>query len=465
LKEASPHRDSSRVLAFGIVLWLAALAVYWPSTLSFGDEVGYIGQARLVLDGHLRPTAESQGHWVTTSRGLVGKYPYLGPLLMAPLFAVTPRLVFILGPLAAIASVYVAGRALREWGRSPAWALVLLAHPTIALLARTAMTDVILAASTLGAWWALRRGRPALAPLLFGVAVGIKAVGALLVGALLVGEGLRAWREAGTWRAAVNRRLMGAAAGALAGGVFTLAMNFFALGTPWFAYAEAHEDIGVPTFSPRHLLTSAPSHLAGLMLMPPLLVVLGARALWRRREYGPLILSLGFSTLMCVYFFVDRGRSPLENLVMAPRLILAPVAFLLVGYADALAGLFRRWGDRPALAYAGALVPAIMCLTLSARHERWQRPDEIALSRASAIVAQEGAGELGLTENATKAGMLYDGRLVVADPNHAPRVILCSTRSASYRDPTGTFSCEFPGYEVRHEQAGLQVLVRRDHVR
>jgi hypothetical protein len=46
---------------------------------------------------------------------------------------------------------------------------------------------------------------------------------------------------------------------------------------------------------------------------------------------------------MCFYFFVDHGRTKIETLVLAPRLLLPAVAFLLVGYAEMAAGLAARF--------------------------------------------------------------------------------------------------------------------------
>jgi hypothetical protein len=462
LKADTGHTRARGVLVFGVTLWVAAFVARWPVAVSFADEVGYVGQMRLVLGGSLRPSAESTGVWVRTAHGAVAKFPYLVPIVLAPLFAVAPRLIFLSGIVAALAIVLVASRVLRSWGRNPAWALLTLAHPTVVLIARTTMTDLILAAAALGAWWSLRRERPLMAPILLGAVVAIKAVGFFLVAALLVGELIRA-RVARRASGGIKvGRLIGAASGILAGLAFTLLMNLAATGKLWFAYSEAHQFLGTPSFWPPYFLTSAPAHLSSLFLVPPLLL-LGIRPFWRRSEFGPVLLIGGLVLLMSFYFFVDHGRSRVETLIMSPRLILPAVVFLLVGYADETSGLCARFRETPLAAYACATVPAFVCLALSVRHLAWQKTDAVALKEATMVAAREGAAELGLTDSAAKAGILYPGPVsFVQEGLHEPKVVLCNTQSSSYRKPSSISTCALAGYDDREERSGFHVLVRRD---
>jgi hypothetical protein len=436
------------------------LLVRWPVGLSFGDEVGYVGQMRLILEGRLHPSAGDPGVWVQTLHGEVAKFPYLVPLLEAPLFAIAPRLVFVPSVLAAVALSFLAARILRSWGRDSAWGLVVLAYPPVVLIARTAMTDLILATTIVGAWWAMRRERPAMASTLLGATIAVKAVGFVLVAALLTGEAARTLARFRRGERPTLRPFLHFACGALAGFAVSVSLNLAANGTPWSVYDQAHSYLHTPSFWPQYLRTSAPAHIASLLLAPPLLIA-GVWPLWQRREYGPLVLIATLVSMMCFYFFVDRGRSFLETLFMSPRLILPAAAFLLIGYADLLARLGDRFPPDPWRALA-ILTPAALCLTISTIHRRWQAPGATALSAVSRLAETAPSADVGLTWSAVKTAIFYRGSITVLDEQRRPQIVLCSTHYASYRDPNEQFSCSFPGYKDRMNVAEFHLLTREN---
>jgi hypothetical protein len=149
-------------------------------------------------------------------------------------------------------------------------------------------------------------------------------------------------------------------------------------------------------------------------------------------------------------------------MILSPRLILPAVSFLLIGYADLLAGLAARLPSlRPAQAPLLIGVPALIGLTISVRHHRMQEPNAVALAAATTVASQVGETELGLSESAFKAGMLFNGRTSSVEGGHRPAVILCNTHSASYRKAEYAIRCELPGYDARVDGDGFRVLVRR----
>ena len=444
-----------------MLLWVVALAVRWPVSLSMGDEIGYVGQARLLLEGHIMPLDTTPGNWVPTTHGLIPKYPLFFPLLLAPVLALSPILLFATGVVAALAMTWVAGRVLASWGRPPFWALMFLAHPTVVILARAVMVDVLLTALAVGAWQALRRGRPPIAALLLALTVLAKPTGIPIVAALLVGEALRRRSSLLVRDQATIARLAWGAAGLGTGLALTVVSNFLTTGSFSSPYGPSLRYLPTPQFWPLYFPATAPVHLRTLLLMPPLLV-LGAWPLARRREIGLLLTIVGFTLMMCFYFFVDRGPNLLETLVLAPRLILPVVAFLLLGYADGLAAWVAR---RQRLGSVAALVlvtlPALVALPVSIRHRRWQAPAGAALQAADEAISRRGENELGVGPNAAKVALLYRGRTVEPLPGAAaPGVILCSTRSASYRDPAEGESCAREGYDDQPLQAGFHLLTR-----
>ena len=449
----------SRALLVGTVVWVVVMAVYWPEGLSFGDDVGYVGEAKVLLEKRVLPRHGDPGVFTVTEHGLVPKYPLLPSLLLVPFLAITPRAIFAVGVLAAIAMCWTAGRILKSWGTDPVWALLLLAHPSVVMISRTATADVPLAAFALGSWWALRQNRRGVAVLLFGALFAVKPTGFVLGFSLLAGEWLRFFLLRRGWAEARDRLITSLLAVAT-GFACIFAGNQLTAGKWWFAYDLRF--LGTPPFWFSYFPKTAPSHLRTILLFPPLLI-LGAVPYWRRRELGPLSLIFGFGILMCFYFFVDFGTTWVESLVLSPRLLLPVVVFLLGGYAQVGAAVVGRisGSDR----WRGAVLAvgtAAITLFVAARHARWQAPMADARRAAEQIAKELGSDELGVAPQAAKAGLLFPGRTPFVAPSNAnTRVVLCSHRSASYRAPNdGAYSCAFPGYRSHVRVGDFEILVR-----
>jgi hypothetical protein len=462
-----PSRDEL-LFWLGVALWVGVLVVTWPNALSFGDEVGYVGQAKLLLSGHIRWVPHSPGVWGASAHGLINKYPLLQSVILTPFVALTPRAIFLVTLVAAIALVALARSILVSWGKSPLWALLILSSPTVVILTRTVMGDVGQAAAMLGAWWALRRGRTVATLLWMPLLVALKPTGAVLsvavvgVEALSSRAALRA-RDPATWR-----RFGWAALGGAVGFAVTFVSNYLENGTLWFGYR--HYNLSTPPFWYTYLPERAPAHLLTLLVNPPLLIA-GAWVLWRRRELGPLVLSVGYVGMMCVYYFIDNGANMLETMVLSPRLILPSIVFLLLGYGTWLEDLARRFlgarafdgagRTRPWLAALLVILPVAVCAGVSARHERFQEPMARARAVASGLADARG-GVLGLTRDAMKVGLLYHGRTTLYDEKeNRPAVVLCNEASASHRSGDEPIrSCALDGYREIGREAGLVVLAR-----
>jgi hypothetical protein len=458
----------------GVALWVVVIAETWPSALSFGDEVGYLGRAKLLLDGHLGYVPDSLGVWLPTPNGFVGKYPLLQSLLLAPFLILTPRGGFALAVLAAVILAATARSVLKSWNKSPLWALLLLGHPTIVILARTDMADLPQAAAVVAGWWALRRGRAFATVAWLTVLVAIKPTGAVLALGVVAGEAASSARAVLARDPATWRRLAWGATGGIAGLALLLGLNHAATGKLWFSYD--HSGLGTPPFWFTYLPYRVPAHLRTLLLDPPLLVA-GAWSYWRRRELGPLLLAGGYLALMCFYYFVDTGLSALESLVLSARLILPTVAFLLIGYGawldDLLLRARARWsGDvapaqaapTPAwLAAALLALPLVITTAISVRHARFQSAMALVREVASGVADAHHERTLGVTLNACKAGLLHDGPTTLFDPvRNRPAAVFCSEVSASHRMNEGHRSCQFPGYHPVMSREGFFALARDD---
>jgi hypothetical protein len=463
----------------GVALWVAVILVTWPRAVSFGDEVDYIDRAKLLLAGHLHYVAGSLGTWMPTPRGPIGKFPILFSVLLTPLVAVTPRWAFALPVAAAVLLATTTRDVLRSWGRGPLAALVVLAHPTIIILSRTAMADVPQAALAVAAWWACRRGRAFAMVAWLALLVGLKATGNVLAFAIVAGEAVTSRAELRARDRAAWRRVGFGALGGALGFAVGLAQKRIVNGTFASGYDAVFETI--KPFALSYLPARAATHLTTLVALPPLLA-LGARAFWRRRDFGPLFVAGGFLAMMLFYYFADTGASRLETLVLSPRLILPVVAFLLVGYAVLLDELVEGLGrgadgpsttaaDAPAaprwpawLAHASLVVPLACATFVSVRHSRYLRSMGAIREIASALADAQGERTLGVTDIARKAGVLHDGPATIFDPvSNRTAAVLCSVAPFSHRDAsTSAPACVFPGYHTVASSHGFYALARDD---
>jgi hypothetical protein len=301
---------------------------------------------------------------------------------------------------------------------------------------------------------------------LLALVVATKPIGFLLALAILAGEAARLVPRLSAGAPSPSRVLT-AVVGLLVGLELAVALNELAAGQLWFGYS--HEFLATPPFWLSHFGSVAPVYARSLLLVPPLLIA-GVWPFWRRRDLGPGLVIAGLTLLMSFYFFVDRGRSWVDTLVLGPRLILPAVAFLLIGYADLLAGLAaRRPWLRPVVSAALVVAPAALALAISIRHHRWQEPQGAALATATRLTAEAHSQELGMTIGAEKVGVLFPGHTSwVLGPKAArrptaPPVVICSARTWSYRSPDVPMRCELPGYADRVTQGDFHFLVRQNH--
>jgi hypothetical protein len=445
-------------LIAGLVLFVIVAAVTWPYAISFGDEVGYLGQSKLLLAGRIAPIPDAPGIFHLGPHGVwLSKYPLFVPLVLAPLSVLCPRAIFGIGLVSLVALAVLAARALQRWKADPALALLFAAHPTLIIISRTAMPDTWLAAATFAAWWFDESGRRRLGAVMMALVVLIKPTGLLISGALVAGAALRAAID-GARVAAIARRIAPAVVGAASGMVVVGALNWVHWRNLWYTYKVMNESLGYPPFALSFVRTSGVTHLLSLLLVPPGLLC-GAWGLWRQRAFGPFLVVIGLLGMMSVYFFVDTGRSRLETLVLAQRLVLPASAFLLLGYCALLSAALRRLRlaalARPLLAVAA---PAL-AFAIGWQHRHWQRPMHEALLGAERIAEEQHAVTLGSSHSALKAAMMYSGPVTVAHTRGShPPVVLCNLVGASYRH-SDTASCDLPGYEVAESHDSFRVLV------
>jgi hypothetical protein len=453
MTDTSIDRRDRTALFFwaGVALWLGVMVINWPMALSFGDEVGYVGQTKLILQGRIAPVLADPGVWHPSPRGLIPKYPLLLAFVLAPFFAISPALVFLPAMLAAIGLAWVAGLILQSWGRSRLWGLLALMDPTVVLLSRTAMADIALGALALATWYYVRRRAFWRVVLLAAATMAIKTTGVVSIGMILLGESYSGWRGA---RALPLRQALRPvtplALGMILGGVVVVGSNLIANGTIHSSYRET----GAQAFQLGFLRTSGLAHAKAFLLCPPLLII-GAWPFWQRRNHGgggfsALGVIAATAVMMSVYFFVDWGVGPIDTIVLSRRLMMPVIVFLLVGYADLLARLASKLSLTRSAPLALIFLPAFVALAIGLKHLQWQRPRAHALARAQAWTHSKDSHELGVTTWAQKIGLLYPGRTTfVFKGGPRPEITLCGTSDASYRNAAGSkHACALEGYRA-----------------
>ena len=100
-------------LAAGMLLWFAVAVLFWPAIALFGDDVGYLGQARLLL-ADISGQAPATWNLATRRR----KYPLFPFLLLSPLLRGMAAGVFALGIGAALVTCWLTARCSNHGERS-----------------------------------------------------------------------------------------------------------------------------------------------------------------------------------------------------------------------------------------------------------------------------------------------------------------------------------------------------------
>jgi 4-amino-4-deoxy-L-arabinose transferase-like glycosyltransferase len=347
----------------GIALYAAGYAAFYPHGATVDDEGQYLEQTLLWIETgsfaaeKLDPLTDERETFVP------GDYPVGMVALMAP-FAVAfgPRGAFLASFLCLVFGVWITARWLAREGRSPLFALILLAFPAAAVAGRLAMSDTArTAAAALGLFLFFRgldgsRARWWLASgFVAGAALTLRESGVLPFVPLFAGTVLRR-----------DRGWVWLLLGGLAGTALHLLANWAAFGDPLYVRGRDGYPIDLSTIHQR-----IPLYLLGLLVLVPGGLWFGLCYRGRRR---PEIVG---TVLLFLVFYLGQAFGMIET-AFAKRLVLGlryfdpllPVlAFAMAESAPRqLSALLarvpdRRWFERLATAalalwVAGALASA-----------------------------------------------------------------------------------------------------------
>lgn len=323
-------RFAWRILLAACLLYALGFACFYPDVVTNGDESAYMNQAVLVLDG-IAMIPKLSALTGETLDVYPSRYPYGTALTMAVPMAVAGwKGGYVVPCLSFLAGVLLLGHWLRQEGRSPLFALLVLGYPPALVMGRVAMSDVpSLFVVILGLWLFWRgsqRGWP------WWLASGFVAGGSMLfresnpipfapffAGALLRGE----------------RNVWALVAGGLMGLALRAAANTYFFGEP--LHYRTPYIVALETLPAR-----LPPYAVALLVFVPggLLLAL----LYRGQRWPELCIAVaGLVTAYLVQVHYTFTSSLLKNLVITPRYVIPIVPVIAFGMAESVPRLWRRW--------------------------------------------------------------------------------------------------------------------------
>jgi hypothetical protein len=393
-------------LAFAVLF----LATY-PTLSGVEDEVGFVNQAlvwsrgaisseasgfdELRYDGDISDTPHLADFIRVDGRHVPSRHPGRSLILLPFLMLGGVRAGFLSGLAIHLGTTLVGAALLARLGKSPAWAILILLHPTLALYSRTILGDeaaggfILLAAlmTTVPG----RRGAIAT-----GIAAGLAALmryhAGLALPVIAASIALDPARDR-RWGDGLACLISGGAVG-----VLLIAYNLALYHAPLDAPGAARGVFGL-----RYLANQVPFYATALMVLWPGMLVTPAldRSPLRWSARGVALIYFGFFSL---YYWHDTGSNAAETLVASLRLMQVALPVWIVSYAvavdDRIAGPLRcRFGTR-ASALVGLTIVAVLFATVAVafnKHRTHLRTLEAARDALAAeapsgsVVVQHGA--------------------------------------------------------------------------
>lgn len=366
-------RNASRVLVALLIVYTLGFLVFYPATLTVADEGTYVRQAQLMIQGSTAVGLVDPFTGQPTEIRPINGYPLGTALLLLPFVALGGReAACILALLCTLAGVGLTGLLLRDEGKSPLWAALVLAFPATSVMGRVAMSEApSLMAVALGLVLYFRSLSRESVPLLFaagavaGASFAIRETNVLLFAPLFLGSAVR--RDHG-WPLLVLGGVLGLTVRALSAWMF--------FGDPFFTKTPAD-------FSIASIAQSAPIYLfATLVLVPGGLITAGAYRGRRRPEI--VVTVLGFVLFYMTYSYTAESSGWAKRLVLGPRYFIPLLPMLALTAADVwprwAAAIRGRLAERTArtaetaigvVCVAGVAALAVALLAVQFVHAEW----------------------------------------------------------------------------------------------
>ena len=315
-----------------LALYGISFALFYPITVTNTDETGYLYLAQLMLKGSFNVTKVDPISGAVFSEPPTNYAPGTS-MLMAPWVALFGwRGAFAIPVLSLALSILITARWLRDEGRSPLFALVILGFAPALVLGRVAVSDVpSTAVVALGLWlfWrGLDRGAGwwLAAGFVAGMSTGLRATNPVPFVPLFAGAVLR--RDGNCWALVV---------GGLAGLAAYLGSMTWVYGDPFFTlYSHNAYKFDLETLHERLLLYG----LGLLILVPGGLVFTLA---YRGRRRPEVIASfVGFVGVYLAQEYSQQGYEPMKRMVLALRYLIPILPLVAFAMAESVPRLSRQ---------------------------------------------------------------------------------------------------------------------------
>lgn len=353
----APTIGGTGVLGVATALYVAIWVAYYPPFSAIEDEVGFVNQALAWSRGS--SSSEGAGLGVLADFAKVGdrhvgvRHPGRS-LLALPFVAVGGvSAVYWSGLAIHLATTAVAASLLIRLGRSRAWAVLVLFHPTLALYSRTAMADGAAGAFLLAAARLYVSAPSVRNAMGVGLLVGVSATMRYQAAIALP---VFAWTISRRAPSAARHGVACAAAGGLVGLLIVL-YNELAFGNP-----IGHDVAARGSFGGEHALPNLLHYATSLALVWPLAI---AAPFLDRSPLRTLFraLALIFLAFYCLYYFHDRGRSWVETAVIGQRFLQVILPIWGVVYADVVARYVNVRTERASVGVGLTVVVVLVGLT------------------------------------------------------------------------------------------------------
>ncbi len=402
-----------RTVALALLAYLVGFVLFWPTVPAVRDEVKYLEQATMLAAGD-RCVAQVDALTGVESCDRPAVYLPGTATFMLPAVA---ALGWSGGRLAPVAALLIAVLALAFWlrsaGRSPWFALMLLAYPSALIFGRIAMSDLpSTALAAVGLWLfftggAERPGRWIASGFVAGLSLSVRETNVLVFAPLFFGALVR--REPGLWRLIL---------GGLAGSALRPLGTWWVFGDPMFVFQHG------PAFGLANLLSNAPIYGLALLIYVPAGAI-GAFA-YRGERRPEVLATLGiYLSLYLFYGYTGAESGLLKQLVLGPRYVLPLVPLVVFAASESFTRWFAdAWNDRPALrgvVTAWAVGVGLLAFAVHPAIDRYTH-DQEATQRAIYEATPEGA-VLVINDMTTRkyVNRLRGGRAIVYRKRLGPR--------------------------------------------
>lgn len=332
-----------RIVVAGVLIYLVGLLCFFPDVITQHDEARYLEMAYAFSKGS--PCLDD----IDPLSGRVrcnpsGRFlPGTSTLMEPPIVLFGWRGAYLVPALALAAATLCTALWVREAGRSPLFALMVLGYLPSLVLGRVAQSDVpSTALAALGLWlfWADgpdRRARWAASGFIAGLSLSVRETNALLFAPLYLGALIR--REVGTWALI---------AGGLAGSLLRPLGTWIVYGDPFYIFPVD------PTFALSNVPGNLPLYAVALLVLIPAGLIGGL--LYRGERWPEVVATVA---LFCALYlsFGYRGQTSglLRELILGPRYFAPLTPLLAFAAAEALPRLWAAIRARVDTGAAGAM--------------------------------------------------------------------------------------------------------------